>query len=294
MLYHDISLVHLHLYTVESVSASMSAQEMYFRKTPGAKLCWSAAILVLTTTDGIQGWEMLALQLYPSWSCRSAPAGSAGLALNGNVGSTESGNVIFSTVPCHFLSKWIVPWLFMIMIGVKFTKMTSSKNCWWCHFQPKLCSASLLKSCHVSSDRGWDTSKSAWGNGAEMDVPRARALRKRGDNSQDLQCTAVFQIISVSVSIALFWKLFLLSSFAPSASLHFAQRLIDFKALKSGVAGVISKVTAMATSLGFEEEGRFDTFWHFFSCILLHPSMFRPINKVAWVVWMNLRVTCTC
>ena len=95
-----------------------------------------------------------------------------------------------------------------------------------------------------------------------MDVPRARALRKRGDTSQDLP--TMYSCISDHFSVCLhsiLLKLFLLSSFAPSASLHFAQRLIDFKkALKSGVAGVISKVTAMATSLGFEEEGRFDTF----------------------------------
>ena len=32
MLYHDIPLVRVHLYTVGSVSASMFAQEMYFKK----------------------------------------------------------------------------------------------------------------------------------------------------------------------------------------------------------------------------------------------------------------------
>ena len=79
-----------------------------------------------------------------------------------------------------------------------------------------------------------------------MDVPRARALRKRGDTSQDLP--TMYSCISDHFSVC-FHSTFetILTVFFCSERKLAAQRLIDFKALKSGVAGVISKV-AMATS----------------------------------------------
>ena len=96
----------------------------------------------------------------------------------------------------------------------------------------------------------------------------------------------------------------LLSSFAPSSSLHFAERLMDFKKTlksgKSGVVDIISKVTAIAFFQFLSDSKRskrskrrevLGSIWYFFiaPCCILQCLDLLIFSSV----FMKLRVSCT-
>lgn len=207
--------------------------------------------LVLTATNG-HAEVGKCLQVECScWQCLALPSmawAQQSLALKN-----------ISTVPCDFLSKWIVPWLWLvwnsqrwhppkIADGVIFNQSFVLHRL-WNHVMWALIVAETRRNLRgTAMAQKWMFR----GPGPSENVATPPKISQ--------QCTAVFQIISVSVSIALL-KLFLLSSFAPSANLL----------LKGWSISRRWSLVLLASSLRLPWQlliRRGGTFWHFFTLFL--------------------------